>query len=132
MKKLINKGFTMIEMLLSLLIISLSVSMIVNILPVLKKTSKLDNNIDFEMGFMQLREVLLLADEILFDEEELRFYYKGEDCSLIIDDNRIVKTDGYMIYLEGLEEAYFSKKGSCYYLNYEENNENKKRFLGCE
>ena len=129
MKKHINNGFTLIESIFSLFIITISMSLLIQTLPIMRRILHYDLNIEEEIGIKQIQELILLGTDFIFEEDELRFYYMGEDISLEIDDDRIVKTDGYLIYLEGIEDAYFSKKGSCFYLNYDNN---KKRFLGCE
>ena len=128
MKKHINEGFTLIESIFSLFIITVSMSLLIQTFPIIRKLINYDLNIDEIIGIKQIQELILLGTDFLFNEDELRFYYMGEDVTLEIDDDRIVRTDGYIIYLEGIEDAYFSQKGSCFYLNYE----NKKRFLGCE
>ena len=128
MKKLTNKGFTLIESIFSLIIISISMSLLIQIYPILNKCVNYELNIDFEIGLKQIQECILLGTDFIFGEDELRFYYMGKDVIIKIDDDRVVRTDGYLIYLENLDDAYFSKKGSCFYLNYED----KKRFLGCE
>ena len=128
MKTLTNKGFTLIEAIFSLFIISISMSLLIQVFPILKNCSNDGLNIDFEIGIKQLQELILLGTDFIFEDDEIRFYYMGKDVFLKIDENRIVRTDGYIIYLDDVENAYFSKKGSCFYLNYE----NKQRFLGCE
>lgn len=132
MKKLTNKGFTMVESLLSLFIVSLGMSLFISIIPYIKKLNEMDVDIDVEIGLMQLRDIMLTSSEVLFDIYELRFYYQGKDISLEIIDDRVVRKDGFVIYLEGLEYPYFSQKESCYYLNYEKDFEIETRFLGCE
>ncbi len=123
-----NNGFTLIESIFSLFIITISMSLLIQTLPIIRKIINYDLNVAEEIGIKQIQELVLLGTDFLFTEDELRFYYMGEDITLEIDDDRIVRTDGYVIYLEGIEDAYFSQKGSCFYLNYE----NKKRFIGCE
>ena len=103
-------------------------SLFIQTLPIIKKCSNFNLNIDFEIGLKQIQELILLGTDFIFSEDEIRFYTMGKDVILKIDGNRIVRTDGYIIYLEHIEDAYFSKKGSCFYLN----NKEGKRFLGCE
>jgi len=103
-------------------------SLLIKIFPILNKCANIDLNISFEIGIKQIQELILLGTDFIFEEDELRFYTMGKDVFLKIDGNRIVRTDGYIIYLDDVDDAYFSKKGSCFYLNYED----KQRFLGCE
>lgn len=131
-KDIKTKGFTLVEMLMSLFVFSMSMSILVSSLPILSKIQKNHIEIEEEIAFKQLRNLLAIASEIKFSEEELDFYYLQKQCSLIIDHNRVYRTDGYVIYLENIKNARFLKKGSCIYLNYERNERNKERFLACE
>ena len=128
MKKHTNKGFTLIETIFSLFVITISMSLLMQIFPIIRKITNYDLNIDLEIAIKQIQEVILLGKDFIFEEDELRFYYMGDDIYLRIDGDRIVRTDGYVIYMEGIEDAYFSKRGSCFYLNIKD----QKRFLGCE
>lgn len=132
MKKLTNKGFTLLESLFSLLILSLGISLLISIFPCIKKLSSYSLDVEEEIAFYKLRELMLLANDITFSRDQLWFFYMENDVNLTIENNRIVRSEGYVIYMEGVENAFFEKKESCYYLNYERNNEKKRRFLGCE
>lgn len=103
-----------------------------SILPIIKKINDYSFDIEEEIALNQLRELILFSNDITFGKYQLWFFYMENDVSLTIEKNRIVRSEGYVIYMDGLEKAYFSKKKSCYYLNYERNGKEKTRFLGCE
>lgn len=127
----INDGFTLIEALLALFIFSLTTLLISASLPVLKKSFEIRFLIEDEIGLRQIRRVLLLSDSVICDSQALYFYYLGEDASLEIDGDRVVKRNGYVIYLDDLENAHFSEKDHCIYLNYEKEAVSHSRLLVC-
>ena len=133
MKKPINKnGFSLIESILSLFIVTLSFSLLYCVFPLLSTVSQYDVSIEEELALSKLRETILYASDIEFSESELFFYSMEKQMTLVLEKNRIVRKDGYLIYMDGLESSRFIKKGKCIYLKYERKNIHKERFLGCE
>lgn len=121
----------MIEMLLSLFIFSLSMSLLTMSIPLIHRLQDIHVDIEDEIALYQLRQLLLYASEIQYNEDELNFFYFEKEASLVLEKNRIVRKDGYVIYMEDIEKSYFTQKGDCFYISYEKNNKRKERFLGC-
>lgn len=132
MKKLTNNGYTMIEMLMSLLVFTLSMSLLVSMLPIIPRIQQFHFSIEEETALYQIRTLLSLSSEIKFNEYNLEFFYLGEQASLIIDNDKIVRKHGTVIYLDQLIHPIFKKKDNCIYVNYERNKKKKERFIGCE
>ena len=65
MKKHMNKGFTLLESIFSLFIVSLSLSLLFTALPLLKKINEFDVSIEEEIALAKIRETLLFASDIL-------------------------------------------------------------------
>lgn len=121
----------MIEMLLSLFIFSLSMTLLTMSIPLIHRLQDIHVDIEDEIALYQLRQLLLYASEIQYNEDELNFFYFEKEASLVLEKNRIVRKDGYVIYMEDIEKSYFTQKGDCFYISYEKNNKRKERFLGC-
>ena len=121
----------MIEMLLSLFIFSLSMALLTMSIPLIHRLQDVHVDIEDEITLYQLRQLLLYASEIQYNEDELNFFYFEKEASLVLEKNRIVRKDGYVIYMEDIEKSYFTQKGDCFYISYEKNNKRKERFLGC-
>ena len=121
----------MIEMLLSLFIFSLSMALLTMSIPLIHRLQDIHLDIEDEIALYQLRQLLLYASEIQYYEDELNFFYFEKEASLVLEKNRIVRKDGYVIYMEDIEKSYFTQKGDCFYISYEKNNKRKERFLGC-
>lgn len=121
----------MIEMLLSLFIFSLSMALLTMSIPLIHRLQDIHVDIEDEIALYQLRQLLLYASEIQYNEDELNFFYFEKEASLVLEKNRIVRKDGYVIYMEDIEKSNFTQKGDCFYISYEKNNKRKERFLGC-
>lgn len=127
-----KKGFTVIEMLFSLLVFSISMGLVVQVIPNLKKITSMQIHIEEEIAFRQVRRVISLAESILVQPDNLNFFYLGENATLEIENHQLVKKNGYVLYFEGFDFAQFKQKDKCIYFEYEKDGEKNERFLGCK
>lgn len=127
-----NKGTTLIEMVFSLVIVMCGMGLLTTILPLIQNIHTFDLNSEDEVAIRQIRHLLLFGSEIEFYEDELIFFYLGEQVSLTLDMDRLIRRDGYVIYMEGIHNSSFSKKENCFYLNYEKRDKKIQRFIGCQ
>lgn len=127
-----KKGFTLVEMLISFMLFSLSMSIVLGILPAYEQLLEDKQTIEEEIAFRQIRRVILLAESIIVQPDCLNFFYLKENATLEIDHDQLVKRNGYVLYFEGFENAYFKEKGSCIYFDYEKEGKAYERFLGCK
>lgn len=134
LKHSMNKGFTSVEVLLSLLIISFSMLLLSSVLPSISKLTEPDSFIQEQIGLRQLRHILLLSENVSITDDSLIGWLFNEEYTLKYDRNRLVKTPGYEIMLIDLASADFITKGECIYLSYQRNNETKnhERLLTCK
>lgn len=132
MWKVTNKGTTLIEMLISLFIIGITVSLLAGCLTLFRRIEKFDYPLEEEIAFYQLRQILSISSDIQIEPEKLTFLYKGETAYLIIENERLIRKEGYVIYLDNLKWGQFEKQLNCIYLHYERGHGEQKRFLGCK
>ena len=132
MWKVTNKGTTLIEMLISLFIIGITVSLLAGCLTLFRRIEKFDYPLEEEIAFYQLRQILSISSDIQIEPEKLTFLYKGETAYLIIENERLIRKEGYVIYLDNLKWGQFEKQLNCIYLHYERDHGEQKRFLGCK
>lgn len=132
MKFINNKGFTLIEVLLACSILS---SSIVFIVPIMKSASSLikDNRFsDDKIQIHQIRLILACSKNIIVSKNYVTCNYLDENIELKFHRNRIVKTPGYEIILENLDQAYFSENNNCIYLHWRRNNYEKQVLVGLQ
>lgn len=134
LKPYMNKGFTSIEVLLSLWIISFSMLLLAAVLPMLESLIQKDDFVQDQIGLRQLRHILLLSEAVSAVDNTLSGMLYNEEYTLILDRRRLVKTPGYEIMLMDLSAMSFITKGECIYLQYQKNNDSKinERWLTCK
>ena len=101
MKPYMNKGFTSIEVLLSLWIISFSMMLLGAVMPMLQSLIQKDDFIQDQIGLRQLRHILLLSEAVSAVDDTVSGMLYNEEYTLIFDRQRFVKTPGYEIMLYG-------------------------------
>lgn len=117
-----NKGFTMIEMMLSLSIILMILSLIPLIFTHINQLSgKSTDHFDINNALFQrdLYEELQAADYVSVDEAKLNIYSGENTIEYGFHKNRIVRKlnqSGYIIMLEGVEDAKFIETDQAVYL----------------
>lgn len=103
------KGFTLVEMIFSLMITTLTLSLLVEgmvSLSHLKQTDK--QNEDITLFAYQLQHELMSAKNIqLMDEQTLSYEVDQKTYTLSLDRQRIVKKEGYEILLFDVDKIYF-------------------------
>lgn len=132
-KKSINKsGFTLIEVIVSLFVISVSVILFSNVIAVLKRSdfhlyATKDNN-----SIHQMRFLYALSKEVNLDGDMLSFTTLDDEMYFELLDDRLVLQSGYQVFFMGLSDAYFYEKESCMYFAYERNQQWLERVIGCK
>ena len=103
------KGFTLVEMIFSLMITTLTLSLLVEgivSLSHLKQTDK--QNEDITLFAYQLQHELMLAKNVqLMDEQTLSYEVDQKTYTISLDRQRIVKKEGYEILLFDVDKIYF-------------------------
>ena len=128
---MVRKGFTMIEALFSLMILSFSFVLLAIGLPSLHKVTAVRYPVEEEIALRQIRRMLLLSEDIQCSGTQLDFWYQDDWFTLLLDGNRLVRVDGYLIYMENIDSLEFREKKGCIYLYYEKNQKAKERLLVC-
>lgn len=127
-----KQGYTLIEMLIGLqlavILVMLASAMLYNARKMIRQNYQ---NEDF-MALYQIRLLLVQSTQFSLIDDNLHFSYGGETHYLTFHNHRLVKRDGYEIYMQNLDDLWFEEKEGCYFLNYEREQEHKKTLLTCE
>lgn len=132
-KKSNNKGFTLIETILGLLVVSISVLLISGYLQLV---SKIDYDFHYgedEVSIRQLRLIYVLSSSITIDDQRVCFDYMNNELCLYQKDDKLILTPGYQVFMKDLKSVIFSRYDNCLYLQYHHKNQTEeKRVIGCE
>lgn len=122
-----QKGYTLSEMLIALMIISLISILLVPIMNSVKNIYHHPRLSDDLQMIYQIRMDLCTKKEITTNGFELY----TEDAIYGYHQHRLVKKPGYVIYLQEIDNLYFIEKDKKIYLYYERNQQEYEVFL-CE
>lgn len=79
-----------------------------------------------QLAILQLRQLLSLSREIEVYDDYLTMIYGQEEIKLIQHQDRLVRKEGYMIYMEGVEDVSFEQLDNKIYLNFRKDDQAKK------
>lgn len=126
-----NKGFTLLETLLALYIISITMLLLTSSLGILKQMNKDHRYSDDAIAIHQIRILLATSKNIQILENELSFDLQSDTFYLQFDRNRLIKRKGYEIYLEDVEELHFYEEGECFGVEWKRNKSSDSAILCC-
>ena len=93
-----NHGFTLIEMLLALLIISFAIALLPPCLSIVKQLLRDERFTDDCIAIHQLRQITAMSSEYLMQNQKVILQRGDEEIQLFYDRMRIVKTPGSVSY----------------------------------
>lgn len=120
----------LIRTLLAVLIISLMLPIVTTAFVYTSDIEFNYNQINDELALMQLRELLLIAYDVNVDNNSIEFVYKNKNFHLNNINNKLILQPGTQIFLNDIDDAYFTCKDNCIYLNYERDNTKYETIIG--
>lgn len=121
---------------LTRLILALLITL--SILPLCSETFNLVSSIDFdynevndELALVDLRRIMLLAYNLDVGYDEIRFVYQDKDYCLALNNNNLVLSPGYQLYIADVDELYFEIRNNCIYVIYQRKNKNYEKVISC-
>lgn len=127
-----QNGFTMIEMLLTLLVVSLC-SVLLTYLIRFVQPERINAFVaEDKTAILQLQLLMAQAKEYEVTAKEIHALYHGEWISIEIDFDRVVRRPGYEIFLQEVEDAYFYEEKGCAGLHWGRKDEEQKALIACE
>lgn len=127
-----NKGFTLIETILSLIVVSTCVVLLSMILQVALKRDYVLHSADDEKNIHQLRLLFVLSKDYEIYGDMLYFRYLDKDMNFYFKDRKLILEEGYQVFFNDLDAVDFKQKNGCYYIEYTRKKEIRKRVIGCE
>ncbi len=73
------------------------------------------------MAILQLRQILALSHDIHIEDNQLKMIYGHSEIVLMQDKNRLVQRDGYVIWMEGIDDVYFKEVDDEIFIQYSYN-----------
>ncbi|WP_276834049.1 type II secretion system protein [Massilicoli timonensis] len=126
-----RSAFTMSEMILALLIVSLCALVLAKSMSVLRYGTKASMLLSDEMALWQMRRLLAQAEDITWEKQVLHFLYHDEEGALRIKKDQIVHQIGNEIMMMELDDAYFYEEDGCVWLSWKREKEDYQGMLYC-
>lgn len=127
-----SKGFTMIEVIISLMITTICITLLSMMLKTIVSRDFLLYTADDESSIHQMRLLFVLSKDFEIHDDMLSFHYLDKDMQFNFSNNKLILEEGYQIFFMDLDSASFHKSNHCYYFRYCRNKKNKERVIGCE
>ena len=118
--KLKKNGYLLMEALLSILITTTITFVSMMYLQVGLKLVNLKDDSQLQFAILQIRQELSLCESIEVQENSIIYVLNHEERSLKEDKDRLVKTPGYEILMEGVKNIQFYEKEDAVYVQVEE------------
>lgn len=125
-------GFTMIEMLLTLMIVSLCTLLFSRIAHILASVEIKDSRSEDEIAVLQLQLLFAQGSNYSVNGSECYLRYHGEDIVFEWMDHRLVKRPGYEVILQDVDAIVFEESNRCVSLAWQRGNRYETNLLGCE
>ncbi|NBK99682.1 MAG: type II secretion system protein [Erysipelotrichia bacterium] len=127
-----NKGYTLIETLISLLIVSICTLLLSSLLSIILKYEYVLHTGDDEKSIQQMRILYALSKEHEINGDMLYFTYRYQRMNYTFHNHKLILEDGYQLFLSDLDTAYFTNEKNCFYIHYKRKDKVRKRVIGCE
>lgn len=124
-----KQGFTYTSILVNLLVATFLLPIIVSSLRLIANINLNKMEVQNELGLLQLRRDMLISYDLEVSLNEIRFNYKGDECSLVYQNNHLYRTPGTVIYLQDIDYAVFEENFSNVYLIYYKDDHEYKRII---
>ena len=112
-------GFTLVEALVALMASGLVAVCFVLVLEACVHMVNQDADHQEQFSILQLRQIAALSDHCKVENEWMVCSYMKSDIAVGFDANRLVKIDGYEIFMEDIDYAGFYDQDDHIYLKWE-------------
>lgn len=124
-----RRGGTTIEFLMALLISCMLLPIVYTSIRLLINHEYFNQNAQDEIALYQLRQILLLADNISITSDGLSGTLYDEEIRVVCKNKHLYLQPGTQIFITDVEDGYFSNENNLYYFNYLRGNKWMKRVL---
>ncbi|MEE8807317.1 MAG: hypothetical protein SOI44_02730 [Lactimicrobium sp.] len=114
-----SHGFALSDVLITILISVMLLPVVTACLWILPHLTAFDEGIQDEIALQQLRRILMLSYDLECQGDTLTFQYQGRDCQLVLRNNRMILQPGTQIFLNEIENMYFSQEQEAVYVYYQ-------------
>lgn len=127
-----QRGFTMIELLLALLCLSVCIPLFARIIFVLVKAVPKDYQAEDRVGVAQLQVIVAQSDSFELINGEAHMNYHDQTIRLVQYEDKLVKRSGFEVMLQNVDQVSFQIQNNCLNLQWQRGDHHEEAVLGCE
>ncbi len=124
-------GYTLIEMLIALLIVTFSMSLVTGVYTLLTRLDTSTIQAQDDLAFYQIRLRFALSKEHTIEGNVFSFLYENEWQSYVFYEGKLIIQPGYQVVLQSIQSITYDVKDDCYFAIYERENIHYERIMGC-
>lgn len=118
-----KNGFTLIECVIAILCDFIVMTLVLVFINACVHIMHLRTTQQDQMAILQLRQILAISSDVEIEDNRLSLIYEHEEIEIKFDRNRIVRTPGYEILMEKVDEVEFYEEDDEIYLVYKKENQ---------
>lgn len=127
----LQQGFTMIELLITLLCVSLLSVLCTSLIALIMPLNQPSYEAEDDIGLKQLRLILAQANNIQVTPQVLYFEYHGDTYRIEQYQDRLVKRKGFEVLLQNIDAIDFEQSYDCVVMRYERDGKTKEETIAC-
>ncbi len=127
-----NKGFTLIETLLSLFITMICLLLISSCIQLMNRMELTNESAKDDLSLYNLRLILALSTDVEVEYHCVDFNYQNDMFTLSLNDDTLILQPGYQVFLQNVDGLFFEQSKDDLYITYERDGVHVKRFLYSE
>ncbi|MCI5724043.1 MAG: type II secretion system GspH family protein [Erysipelotrichaceae bacterium] len=124
-----NKGFTILEMCISILVICLCIPLLTNMISIGHRQLQFQHALQDEIAIIQLRRYLAIAYDLEVNDNQITFTRADEDMRLHVVNRNLIIQPGTYIFLDDIDHVYFYTRVNTVMMEYQRGDQEYEVFL---
>lgn len=125
----VSKGFTLLESVFALWIVSFCLVLLVSCMQLMRNIELSNLYAQDDMALYKIRLMLALSKDVEEVNDNLDFSYENTNYTMYLYEDKIILIPGYQVLLQDVDNMYIEVSNNVYYLVYERENKITKRFI---
>lgn len=126
-----NRGFTLVETLLGMSCVFVASLLFVPLVSIMADIQKPSYASEDRIAIAQLRFLLAQSKDISLQDNTMIFSYQKKQQHLSYDRQRLVRQDGYEIFLQHVDQIQFQEQNKCIYVRWKRGKKQQQALLVC-
>lgn len=114
-----RRGAILIDLLITICIVMILIPVTMACISSMKDANRFDPLLQDEIALFQLRKRLILAYDIQYQQNEIRYMYQGREERLSKVNQNLIVQPGTLIFLSQIDDCFFKEENGAVFVIYE-------------